>query len=208
MATGVTAGVKRSRGDMPVYASHLSAKRCRSTKPLPCDVNALLRSDGRLGDDYKVEQRARCLDALNISGECITALANLVGNATLALVDLNANSTSVKSTLREFSVVDLNIRSHAYCMGSKNEVGNAFLAATNINNSMQLAREVFKFTLDVLFAQENSVSVQVLSGGGVRDVLLADWCRQYKFCTHHENTPNVVIISAEGGRTFLIPFAT
>lgn len=208
MATGATAGVKRSRSDVPVYCAHLAAKRSRAAPALPVDVGALLRSDG--ADGFRFESRARTLDMTGLDSGKLSLLHRLVEGAILALIDLNVHSSSVSSILEDFtrrgaSVVDLNIRSHAYCMGDKNDIARAFISG---NQQYGLVCDVLKFVVSQLFAQENTVALRVLSGGGVRDVLLADWCRQFKFCTAaNAPTPNVVIVTAESGRTFMIPFA-
>ncbi len=205
MATGATAGVKRSRADVPAYCGHLVTKRSRATTPLPVDVSKFLRSDG--ATDVCVEARIRALDAMGLSTvQVVTQMARLVGPASLALVDLNVYAPNIAAVLRDFAVVDLNMRSHAYCMGDKNVIASAFIGA---HKEQGFVCELLKFVVGVVFAQENSVAVRVLSGGGVRDVLLADWCRTYKFCTDRSfnATPNVVIVTAENGRSFLIPFA-
>lgn len=205
MAIGATAGVKRARADVPVYCAHLVTKRSRAATTLPVDVSKFLRSDG--ANDVRVEARIRALNAMGLSStQVVTQMARLVGPASLALVDLNIYAPNIAAVLKDFAVVDLNMRSHAFSMGDKNEVASSFIST---NKQHGFTCELLKFVVNAVFVQENSVSVRVLSGGGVRDILLADWCRTYKFCTDKSlnTTPNVIIVMAESGRSFLIPFA-
>lgn len=216
MASGATAGVKRARSEVHVYNAHMVTKRMRAAAALPCDLGALVTSDGALAG--RVEMRARTLEALGVDACSLGALSAIVGGtgSLLALVDLNAHAPGVASVLADFaargaSVVDLNIRSHAYCMGDKHSIARAFAAA---HPEVPLACDVLHFAVTHLFAQDCAVSVRVMSGGGVRDVLFADWCRKYHFCTgvgmaagSTPPTPNVAIVTGEGGRIFLIPFA-
>lgn len=207
MASAATQGLKRRRADVSsaYYAGHLVTKRSRAATPLPVDVSMFLRSDG--ANDVRVEARIRALDAMGLSSvQVIAQMARLVGPASLTLVDLNVYAPNIAAVLKDFAVVDLNMRSHAFCMGDKNVVASSFI---NNNKSHTFTCELLKFVITSVFAQENSVSVRVLSGGGVRDVLLADWCRTYKFCTDPavNATPNIVIVTAESGRSFIIPFA-
>lgn len=215
MATAATAGVKRTRGDVPVYCGHLATKRARGAAPLPVDnaMHLLLRADG--ASPARVDARTRALDAAGVTPGALAQLLRIVHGDTralLALVDLNARAPAVRSVLgdmaaRGASVVDLNIRSHAYCTANKATVARAFLAS---HEQHTLACGVLRFAVTSVFAGEHAVAVRVLSGGGVRDVLLADWCRAYDFCpvSNPCSVPNLVIITAENGRAFLVPFTS
>lgn len=213
MATAATAGVKRARTDAPVYCAHLAPKRVRAALPNTVDCATLLSGDG--APAARVELRARALEMLGVSPAALSLLLAAVrgGLAALrALVDLNVAAPGVAAVLADFqtrgaSVVDLNISSHVYCMNDKHTVARAFLAS---HEEHALACHVLEVVVSSVFAQESSVACRVLSGGGVRDVLLADWCRAYGFCSPGANasTPNLVILTAEGGRSFLIPFAS
>lgn len=211
MATGMTAGVKRSRSDVPVYCAHLAQKRSRSMSAGAVDIPSLLKSD--VGGFNRFDGRLATLNGLGMEPVHVTSLLRLVSgdaNALLALVDLNGYQANVQGVLADFalrgsSITTLNLSSHAFCMADKFQVARAFISA---NEAHVTACEVLKYVVQHVFAQENSVAIRVLSGSGVRDVLLSDWCRQYKFCAAPEQTPNLVFVTAESGRIFLLPFST
>lgn len=210
MASGATAGVKRSRADVPAYCAHLAPKRLRPQSALAVDVPALLKSD--VGGFSRVAGRLATLNALGVDAAHVGQLLRLVdgdASALLALVDLNSCQPGVQGVLAAFAargspITTLNITSHAFCMADKFQVARAFAAAYGANAT---ACGVLEFVVQHVFAQDNSVAVRVLAGGGVRDVLLVDWCRRYGFCPGAREAPKLVFVTAESGRSFLLPLA-
>lgn len=209
MATAAAAGVKRSRADVSVYCPHLAQKRTRRLVSRVTDVPALLKSDPAGFVAY--ETRSAVLQALRMDHLHVANLLRILSadvTALLALIDLNACQPAVQGVLNDFasrgvSVTALNIRSHAYCMTDKLQVARSF---SNAYGQYASACDVLNFVITNIFVQDTSVSVNVLSGGGVRDVLLAEWCRMYKFGLSCDETPNLIIVRSETGHVFLIPF--
>lgn len=214
MATGAT-GVKRARESEMVMATY-SAAHCsrgpvkrvrRISDSHGTDLATILKSD--VGGFTKFPARAAFLQSLNISDSTILGLLQGLGSdytAFLSIIDLNLLQRNVMDVVNDFSargvsMIELNIRGHSFCMGDKELILKSFASSYRHHRwvcdvSMYVGRNIF--------AEDTKLSINVLSGGGVRDVLIAEWCAAYKVKRDGSPTQLVFVIS-ETGRRFLIP---
>ena len=218
---GTRAGVKRGRClseastpmSTPAYSGNahvLSVKRTRRISSAPADMSLLLRSD--IHGNVRFESRLSVLSSLAMDAIGASNLLRVLGcdnTALLALLDLNACRANVAAILADFDaravpLTALNIRAHMYTMNEKIAVLRSFAVLYGEFADMC---DVLRHVVVNVFQQDTAVSVCVLTGGGVRDVLLAEWCRCYAFCQNATSTPNLVVLRTESGNMFLLPFA-
>lgn len=215
MASSLVArtSLKRSHDcDSIVYTGTVSGnnacsakRRCRG----PQTVDAALRCDDAAGFT-RYSARREALTNLRVSDAAIARLlAGLGGDrqALLKIIDLNVFAPSVVALLAEYSargvsVAALNVRAHRFSFADKEIVLASFAA---FYSAEQWPKDIASFVARDLFADDRKINIAVLNGGGVRDVLIADWCGMYN--VHGPLiSPHVIIVTGDSGRSFLIPF--
>lgn len=207
MASSAT-GVKRAREPQQVLAKplhHMALKRMRRAGG---DIHAVLKSD--VDGFARYVARRQALERLAVPEAVLAGLFRGLGGdaaALLKIVDLNLFQSNVLQVVREYaergiSMTTLNVRGHSFCMADKRAVLANFAA---FYGDQRWPCDVATYVANEVFAAEERISISVLSGGGVRDVLIAEWCRMYAV-TPGPNPPQLIIVNSEAGRVFLIPF--
>lgn len=192
-----------------VHATHQIHKRIRRLSDArPTDLVAVLKSDRDGLSKYPA--RAAFLQSLNIPDEAVLGLLKGLGSdfATfLSIIDLNLFQPNIMHIINDFSVrgvpmTTLNIRGHSFCMGDKELILKSFISSYG---HQRWPCDVATYVARNIFSSDRRISVNVLSGGGVRDVLISEWCKTYNLtpgCT----PPQVMIFNSESGGSFLIPY--
>lgn len=219
-------GVKRSRADAgelvsvvpptqfayPHPAAHhhrvfKRARRLQDQRTPTSQLCALLRSDHHANRRY--QPRLNFLRTLNAPEPVLLGMLQVLQSdpaALLSIVDLNTHQSSIMAILDDcaahaVSMTALNVRGHAFCMADKSAVLTSFTSAYGHHRA---ACELVHYVAHRVFAGYRRLSISVLSGGGVRDVLIADWCAQHKLKTR-VTPPHLVLLRCESQRLFLIP---
>ncbi|PXF46677.1 hypothetical protein BWQ96_03503 [Gracilariopsis chorda] len=219
-------GVKRSRADAgevislvapaqfahPHAATHhhrvfKRARRLQELRAPTSQLSALLRSDPHASRRYQA--RVAFLRTLAAPEPVLLGMCHLLQSdaaALLSIVDLNTHQSSIMAVLndcaaRAVSMTALNVRGHAFCMADKRPVLTSFTSAYGHH---RVACELVHYVAHRVFAGYSRMAISVLSGGGVRDVLIADWCAQHKLKTR-VTPPHLIILRCESQRLFLIP---
>jgi hypothetical protein len=185
-------------------------RRCRGVS-----LDQVLKSDGAGFARYAA--RAAALAALAVPDAVVGRLmAGLGGDpaALLQIVDLNSFAPGVTALLADYAtrgvpLAGLGIRGHSFSCADKERVLVNFAGFWAKGEAGRWPRDVAAFAAREIFSADACVGITVLSGGGVRDVLLADWCAMYKLGPAHgvRVPPQLIIVSsADGTRSFLIPF--
>lgn len=182
-----------------------SKRRCRA----PATVDAALRHfDGAAPALYAARR-----DALARTGASDAVFARLLAGldgdvrAFLRIVDANVARAGVEGVLEDCRVrgVDLariGVRAHSFCVGDKAEVLAAY---GGFYGEERWPRDVASFVAKDVLGDERRVGIVVLSGGGVRDVLMADFCRAYGI-TARRVPMHLVVVTGESGKSFMVPF--
>lgn len=97
----------------------------------------------------------------------------------------------------------LNIQGHSFSLGEKQDIIASF---DSFYPSHSWPRDVVRFVANVLFRQDDRISVSIFSGGGIRDILLADWCRLHGISPSGPSPQLIVVTAAPSQRTFFVPF--
>jgi hypothetical protein len=189
----------------PPSARPASKRRCRAAATL----DGALRSTDAAGPARYAARRA----ALAPTPDAVFSrlLAGLGGDARalLRIVDANVAAEGVGRVLadaraRGAGLAAIGVRTHAFVMGEKDGVLAAY---AGFYSGEAWARDVATFVAREVFCGERCVEITVLSGGGVRDVLLADFCRMYGIVAGAAPPPHLVVVTGGGsGRSFLIPY--
>lgn len=189
-----------------VGAAGVSVKRrCRG----PQTVDAALRCDDPAGFTRYSARRAALVN-LRASDASLARLLRGLGDDREALrkiVDLNVCAPAVTGLLADYnarsvSLAALNVRVHRFSLAEKETVLANFAA---FYSAEQWPKDVASFVACDLFAEDRKITVTVLSGGGVRDVLIADWCAMYNI-RGPLVTPHLIVVTGDSGRSFLVPF--
>lgn len=211
------AGVKRPRSEVAsVYppVMHNSphfpkrVRRLSLSHPEPADLPTILKSDKDAVAKY--QPRAAFLQSLQIPDAAILGLLQGLGSdfrSFLSIIDLNLYQDNILAVVHDFSargvsMTTLNIRGHAFSMADKD---NLLISFASFYGHQRWPCDVATYVAQHVFQGEHRLSINVLSGGGVRDVLIAEWCKTYytdTSCT----PPQVIFVTSSSGRTFLIPF--
>lgn len=214
MASSAT-GVKRSRSEVAsayptvVHNSRQFPKRVRRISDTDAnDLPTILKSD-REGF-LKYPARASFLQSLQIPDHTILGLLQGLASdyrSFLSIIDLNIHQTNILAVVNDFaarrvSLTTLNIRGHAFAMAPKADVLKSF---ASFYGHQRWPCDVAAYVANHVFHAEESLAINVLSGGGVRDILIAEWCRVYhpNNCT---TPPQVIFLTSQSGRVFLVPF--
>ncbi|CDF37835.1 unnamed protein product [Chondrus crispus] len=214
MASSATS-LKRPHPDAPVSNfpvpnTHLSpnAKRVRRTVTTPNTIATILRSDNPVPSKYAL--RLSFLQSLHIPESAVLGLLQGLSNeaaAFLAIVDLNLYRDNLLQIISDFSnrgvsISTLNVKAHAFIMNEKQGVLNSF---KSFYGHQAWPCRVAEYIAGTVFGEETAISINVMSGGGVRDVLIADWCTFY-YKTPTPTPPQIILLTAPSGAVFLIPF--
>lgn len=214
MASSAT-GVKRSHSDVvsvlpPVTLNaHQFPKRVRRISDNDsADLPTILKSDR---DGFKkYPARAAFLQSLNIPDISIIGLLQGLGSdfgSFLSIVDLNLYQQNILAVVNDYaargvSMTTLNIRGHSFCMAAKEDVLKSF---ASFYGHQRWPCDVASYVAEHVFEAETQLSVTVLSGGGVRDILMAEWCKTYN-TVPTTTPPQIIFVTSGSGRVFLIPF--
>lgn len=214
MASSLT-GVKRSRSEVvSVYPPVVQNPR-QFPKRLRCvsdveisDLATVLKSDRDALSKFPA--RAAFLRSLQIPDHAILGLLQGLASdfrSFLSIIDLNLYQPNILAVVNDFaargvSMTTLNIRGHAFSMADKDDVLTSF---ASFYGHQRWPCDVATYVAHHVFQHEQCLSINVLSGGGVRDVLMAEWCRTY-FTDTLASPPQVIFLKAPSGRLFLIPF--
>lgn len=210
-----TTGVKRTRSEAVIPYTPMVQQPVRQipkrirriTDKDIHDVPTILKSD-RNGF-AKFDARAQFLASLNIPDHAILGLIRGLASdyhAFLSIVDLNVYQANIISVINDFitrsvPLTTLNIRSHAFCMNAKASVLASF---ESFYGHQRWPCDVATYVANNVFHQEEAISITVLGGGGVRDILITEWCRTYY--TGSATPPQLIVITSRSGRVFLVPF--
>ena len=204
-ATGTVSQTCRS--DMTRSSKRARHVPCSSTQTL--DISTLLQSDNH---GFKLSsQRHALLASLGFTDSDISALfqgLNSNISAFLMIIDVNLWKDNVMNIVGDYAVrgvplVRLNIQGHSFSLGPKRVVIAAFDAFYPCHT---WPREVLRFVAGVLFKDDHLISVSIFSGGGIRDILLADWCRLHNISSSGPPPQLIVITASPSNRTFFVPF--
>lgn len=214
MASSAT-GVKRSRSEVvSVYPSVVHNPRQfpkrvrRISDAAPTDLPTILKSDA---DGFvKFPPRAAFLQSLHIPDAAILGLLQGLASdfrSFLSIIDLNLYQDNIIAIVNDFSargvsMTTLNIRGHAFTMADKDNVLTSF---ASFYGHQRWPCDVATYVATHVFQADDRLSINVLSGGGVRDVLIAEWCKTY-YTDTSSTPPQVIFVTSSSGRTFLIPF--
>lgn len=208
-----TTGVKRSREDalsaLPIVHNNrqLSKRKRRLCDASPTDLATILKSD--CDGLAKYPSRSALLHALGLQDSVVLGLLHGLGqdpSSLLSIIDLNLFQRNVLDVVTDFaargvSMTTLNIRAHSFCMADKPIVLANF---TSFYADKRWSCDVTSYVVKHVFAADDCISISVLAGGGVRDVLIAEWCRLYNISTAMA-PPQVIVVRSDSGRVFLIP---
>lgn len=212
------AGVKRSRSEVvtvfPAVAHnvHPFAKRIRRTSDHEAaELHAILKSDR---DGFqKYGARVAFLKSLSIPDRAILGLLQGLNSdyrSFISIIDLNLYQQNILEIVNDFSerkvsMTTLNIRAHAFCMGEKDGVLASF---SSFYGHQRWPCDIATYVAKNVFHSDNNLSIKVLSGGGVRDILITEWCKSYYpwFTSTSVTPPQVIFVTSGSGRNFLIPF--
>lgn len=214
MASSVT-GVKRSRSEVvtvhpPVVLNPRQfPKRMRRISDADIsDLTTVLKSDR---DGFtKFPARAAFLRSLHIPERAVLGLLQGLNSdfrSFLSIIDLNLYQSNILAVVDDFaargvSMTTLNIRGHSFSMTDKDNVLTSF---ASFYGHQRWPCDVATYVAHHVFHQEQRLSINVLSGGGVRDVLIAEWCRTY-YADTSATPPQVIFLKSPSGLVFLIPF--
>lgn len=173
------------------------------------DVHALLKSD-RFGFE-RYGGRCEVLHRLNLSEEASKRLFTAVGcdvTAFLKVIDLNQLWRNLKRLFddmeqRSIALHTMNVKS---CAISPSENHAWLLTTSDRRVDDAQTRSLTEAVMQYVFPSHAKVGVSIMYGGGVRDILLADWCRAYNLTPTVWASPAFLIINAQPtDQTFLIP---
>jgi hypothetical protein len=194
----VAAGAASQNGEAAV-----AKRRCRHSS-----LDAVLRSDVH-GFARYAARRATLADRALPDAAVARLLAGLGGDphTLLRIVDLNVFAPRVSAILAELStrgapLATMNVRVHNFSIARKDAVLANFSRACPGDPWL---RDVVAFVANDFFPNDHCISLSVLSGGGVRDVLVADWCAMYKIGPG-QVPPQLVIVTGESGQNFFVPY--
>lgn len=215
-------GVKRARAEaevipVPVYATSMHSrvlathKRSRRGFDLTShsDMSNLLQADNPCYDRFS--SRMSFIHSLNVSADTVVGLLNGLDSdmrAFLGILDLNLFQTNIMHVVNDYacrgvSMTTLNIRGHSFCMGDRRVVLRSFMSAYG---HYSVACDIVNYVADQVFANDTKLSINVLSGGGVRDVLISEWCKMYNITNYSSSSPpHIIFVHSQSGRVFLIP---
>ena len=215
MASSAT-GMKRARSELVTPYEYPSVQiQCPTSKRVRrlsddrvSDLPTILKSDR---DGFtRYEARVQFLSRLQISEATIMNFLQGLGsdfNLFLSILDLNLYQNNILQLLDDFRQRDvplttLNITAHAFIIADKSLVLRSFQSA--IAHQSWLFGAV-NYIANYIFAEDDRISIKVLSGGGVRDILVAEWCKMYNLKTSPV-PPQVIFVESQSGKTFLIPY--
>lgn len=189
---------------LPVSSLLACPKRRRRSNT----IDALLKTDGLNAQRYQA--RTTMLMSLNATDAALSRLLEgLNGNvdALLRVFDLNVAVTPALALIhdcsaRGVSLTTLNVRAHSFSMSDKETVLARFAGAFRDERWL---RDIIFFVAKEFFTHEREISIVALAGGGVRDVLFADWCAAYGL-RNASPAPTIVIVTDRNGRAFGVPF--
>lgn len=192
---------KRARG-ADALGHGLPKRRCRPASAL----DAALRHGDAAGAALYPRRRA----ALGAVPDAVFSrlLAGLGGDAAALrrIADANLAAPAVASLLSGgVDLAALNVRVHAFSPARPERVLAAY---AGFYAGEPWARDVAAFVAREVFAGAPTLAIQVLSGGGVRDVLLADLCRRYDMAAGCAPPPHLILVSSPdvARPPFLIPY--
>ncbi|CAN8070190.1 unnamed protein product [Agarophyton chilense] len=167
---------------------------------------ALIRSDRDASRRFAA--RATFLSAFNAPDAAVLGMLPLLGGddtALLSIIDLNSFQHNIVAlindcTARGVSMTTLNIRGHSFCAADKQMVLTSFTSAYGHH---RVACALLHYVAHTLFREHHTMSINLLSGGGVRDVLIAEWCAMYKLKTRR-TPPQLMFVHCDA-RVFLLP---